>query len=250
MIKIITIITKFIIATIIALFFSSCKFSNEIDSLGKSITGSGHITTEKREVTANFKKIEVNKSIDLIVEQADKLEIIVEADDNLQKDIITKIDDDVLVVTFKNTFNLKSGTRKVIVKMPLIESLQASSTSSIKSSNILKGENINVSASSAAEIDLNLEFENININSSSGSSIDAKGKALKLEVNSSSGGEINADELLANDVIALASSGGGINIHPLLNLDAKASSGGDIKYNNTPKSIQKSTSSGGSINGN
>ena len=79
MVKIITLIAKFIIVTLTALLFASCNLSTNFNS----ITGSGNVTTEKRIVTGDFKSIEVGNAIDLVIEQADKVEIIVEADDNV-----------------------------------------------------------------------------------------------------------------------------------------------------------------------
>jgi len=243
MIKVITIITKFIIVTLIALLFGSCNYSVNL----KSLTGSGHVTTENRIIQGDFKNVEVSNAIDLVIEQSDKTEIIVEADDNLQKEITTKVENGVLIVgcEYNSFINVKS--RKVTVKMPIIEGLQASSGSSITSANILKGGNITLNASSAADMNLNIEFDTISCKASSGSSVTINGKALKLETKSSSGSDINAKDLLVNDVIAKVSSGGSINVHPIVSLNATASSGGDINYNTMPKSIQKSTSSGGSI---
>lgn len=244
MIKVITIITKFIIVTLIALLFGSCNYSVNL----KSLTGSGHVTTEKRMVEGDFKSVQVSNAIDLVIEQSDKTEITVEADDNLQKDITTKVENGVLIIRCKynSFFNVKS--KKVTVKMPIIESLKASSASKITTSTILKGENITLNASSAADMDLNIEFDTIICDASSGSAINISGKALKLETSSSSGSDINAKDLLANEVIADASSGSSIKVHPIVSLHAEASSGGDINYNTHPKSIQKKSSSGGSIN--
>jgi hypothetical protein len=42
------------------------------------------ISTENRTVQGEFKSIEVSNAIDLIIEQSNKTEIIVRADDNLQ----------------------------------------------------------------------------------------------------------------------------------------------------------------------
>ena len=123
---------------------------------GKSITGSGHVTTENRIVQGDFKSIEVSNAIDLVVEQSDKTEIIVEADDNLQKEITTTVENGVLIVACKYSSFINVESRKVTVKMPIIEGLQASSASTIKSTNTLKGDNIYVKSSSAADVDLNL----------------------------------------------------------------------------------------------
>jgi hypothetical protein len=163
MIKIITIITKFIIVTLIALLFSSCIYSRDFNS----IKGSGNVTTENRKVEGDFKSIKVSNAIDLEVEQSDKIEIIVEADDNLQNEIITNVENGVLVITCKYSSFIDITSRKVTVKMPIIEGLEASSDSTIRSRNTLKGENVNLSASSAADINLTLEFDAIYCKTSS-----------------------------------------------------------------------------------
>ena len=116
MVKIITMITKFIIVTLTALLFASCNFSANM----KSIRGNGHVTTEKRIVQGDFKSVEVSNAIDLVIEQSDKTEITVEADDNLQKEISTKVENGVLIIScdYNSFINIKS--KKVTVKMPLI----------------------------------------------------------------------------------------------------------------------------------
>jgi hypothetical protein len=243
MLKIITLITKFILVALTALLFASCNHSINLNS----IEGSGNITTEKRTVEGNFKSIEVNNSIDLVIEQSDKMEIVVEADDNLQKHITTKVENGTLVISFdKNSFS-NAGSKKVTVKMPVIDELEATSSATITSKNTLKGENIRLNTSSAASIDINIESDIITCDSSSGSSITINGKALKMETTASSGSEINATKLLANEITADVSSGASINVHPIVTLLAEASSGGEISYDIQPKTIQKKTSSGGTI---
>ena len=243
MLKIITLITKFILVALTALLFSSCNHSINLNA----IEGSGNVTTERRNVEGDFKSIEVNNAIEVVIEQSDKTEIVVEADDNLQKHITTKVENGTLIISCdKNSFsNMKS--KKVRVKMPVIDELEATSGSTITSKNILKGENIRLNTSSAAAIDISIESDNITCDSSSGSNITINGKALQIKTTASSGSEINADALLANEVSADVSSGASISVHPIVSLNAQASSGGNITYDIQPKSIQKNTSSGGSI---
>lgn len=243
MLKIITVITKFILVALTALLFSSCNYS--VNS--KSIRGSGHVTTENRTVEGDFNSIEVSNAIDLVIEQGNKREISVEADDNLQNSITTKVENGVLIVACDYNSFINIESKKVTVKMPIIEELQASSASSIRSINTLKGEKISLRTSSAATINVKVESDNITSKSSSGSTISMNGMALNLEAIASSGSTINAYELLANDVTAKSSSGSSIHVHPIVSLKAKASSGSSITYNATPRSIEKNSSSGASI---
>lgn len=241
MIKIIIHITKFVIATITALLFASCNFNMN------AIEGSGNVTTEKRIVQGDFKKISVSNAIDLVIEQSETVEITVEADDNLQNDIITKVEDGTLVIKCKFNSFRNITSKKVTVKMPTIQKIEASSASSVQSNNVILGEDIDLETSSAATMNINVESDNISCDSGSGSSMSISGKALKIKTSASSGASINAEKLLANEVDAEASSGGTVSVHPIVHLKAQASSGGNINYDITPKTIEKSASSGGSI---
>ena len=242
MIKIITWITKIIVLVITALFFSGCHFDYN------SKKGSGNITTENRTVTEKFTGLDVSSAIELTIEQSDKTEIIVEADDNLQSSIITEVKNGMLVISSEPYLNIRNGTRKVKVKLPIIENLEASSASSIHSLNTIKGSQIYIKASSAAQINLDLEMESINCKSSSAANLKLKGLAFKLDAQASSGSTTDCFKLLSNEVIADASSGSSINVHPIVSLKAEASSGASINYNSVPKKFEKNSSSGGSIN--
>ncbi|SHF79387.1 Putative auto-transporter adhesin, head GIN domain [Flavobacterium segetis] len=243
MLKIITLVTKFILVALAAILFSSC---NQIGNWN-SIEGSGNITTEIRKIDGNFTSVEVNNSIDLIIEQSKITEITVEADDNLQEHITTTIENGTLIISWNENSSMDSNAIKVRVKMPVIEELEATSNSNISSKNTLTGENIRLHSSSGATINLNLEAEIVNCDSSSGSTMVVSGKALKISTIASSGSQITAVQLLANEVNADVSSGASISVHPIVNLVAEASSGGSITYDIQPRKTKKFVSSGGTI---
>ena len=243
MVKFITFVTKMILVALAAILFASCNNVLQMNS----VTGSGNVTTETRNVTADFKNIKVSNAIDLVIEQSNKTEITVETDDNLQSIITTNVENGVLIIKSNSTSFRNATSKKVTVKMPIIEDLDASSAATISCKNLIKGENISLSTSSAANINLKIESDNIYCDTSSASEIIISGKALKLDTSSSSGSSIHAEDLMANVVIADASSGSSINVHPIVSLNAEASSGASISYNIEPKTIQKRSSSGGSV---
>ena len=244
MIKIITLITKFIIVTLVALLFSSCNHSF---SFGNGIKGSGNITTENRPINQDFKSIEVSYGIKVIVEQSNNKSITVEADDNLQKHIITKIENGVLKIESDKNYN-STETPKVNVKMPVINGLSSSSGSEITSSKTLISNDINAKSSSGSTININVEADAITLESSSGSNIEVSGKALKAKTSSSSGSTIDAKNLMANEVISQSTSGSSTSVYPIVKLEAEASSGSSIVYHKIPKTISKKETSGGSVN--
>ena len=244
MLKLITIITKFIVVALTALFLGSCTHTFN------SIEGSGNVTTQKRDVSTNFSSIEVNNSIEVILEQSDKTEVLVETDDNLQKHLTTTVENGTLVISLDHVSINDAGSLKVIVKMPNIDDLEASSSASIESKNLIISENVQLKTSSGGSITLNIESDKLSCDTSSGSSIMIEGKALELKTTASSGSEIRGKQLMANEVKADVSSGASITVYPIVSLSAEASSGGNISFYNTPKRLQKNTSSGGSISAN
>ncbi len=244
MVKVIIFCTKIIIAAAVALLFSSCG-----NGIFNGIKGTGNVQKEMRSVSGKFTKISVSRGIEVIVEQGNDVFIEVETDQNLLKHIITKVENGTLVVTSdENIYSADAET--VHVKLPIIDGLETTSGSNIKCKSILKGTNIAIKSSSGSEIEAALEYDTISSESTSGSSINLSGKALKSTSQSSSGSTIDAAGLLANEVVAEATSGSSTEVHPLVSLKGKASSGASINYDSNPKTVSKEETSGGSVSGN
>lgn len=229
---------------IVALFVSILLLSCNEQFTG--IQGSGNITKEKRNIEAPFTAIVSDSGVSVIVAQESTESIEVETDDNIQQYITTKIENGTLYIKVEGSINTQSPIN-VSVKMPSITRLEASSGSSIHSKNTLIGTSLSLNTSSGGEIEAVIEFEKVSCDASSGSQLTVSGKALLVETSSSSGSEINAEELVANEIVADASSGSFTKVKPIVKLNGTASSGSTITYYQAPKTLIKSESSGGSI---
>lgn len=243
MVKFALFCTKVITVAIAAAMFSSCN--TRID-LGGGIDGNGNVTTETRNVGDNFSKIDVNRGLNVIVEQADTFHVEVEADENLQSHISTKVENGTLVITTDQNID-EAAAKNIHVKMPKLTEIETNSGSSLSTKNVFTGTSITVDASSGSSAELELEFDNISCGSSSGSNVSLKGKALDLITDASSGSVIDARHLLVNNVTSEASSGSSTDVHPLVSLKGEASSGSSISYDSSPKTVTKEESSGGSV---
>lgn len=239
MVRFIVFITKVVIATTISILFSSCQ----MDFVG--IAGNGEITTETRDAGPEFTSVEVERGLEVEIEQSDRKSITVIADSNLQKHILTEISNGVLKITSDENIR-SSESQKIIVTMPVIEALQSSSAAEIRSKSTIKSDDLSLSASSGSEMEIAVEGEVLSVEASSGSNVQVMGKILTLRTEASSGSEIDAEKVLSNDITAKA-SGSNISVYPLVSLKAKASSGANISYHNKPKTVTKESSSGGSI---
>jgi hypothetical protein len=244
MVKFVIFCTKVITVTLIAILFSSCHV-RDLD-IGNGIDGNGNVIKQTRSVENNFTKVDVSRGLVVIIEQSNTFFIEVEADENLQSHITTRVEDGILFITSDEDID-EASAKNIYVKLPILTALTISSGSSANSRNVLTGTDISIKTSSGSEADLNLEYDAIQSRASSGSSINLKGKALLLNTDTSSGSTFEAKNLLVNDVVAEASSGSSIEIHPILKLTGKASSGSSISYDSSPKTVTKSESSGGSV---
>ncbi|MES2486729.1 MAG: head GIN domain-containing protein [Bacteroidota bacterium] len=238
MIKVIVHVTKAIIAIAASMLFFSCGFER--------VDGTGNVITQPRSVGEGFTKISASNSIEVYIAQGDKASVIVEADGNLQEHIKTKVTGGVLTIESDVEIG-NADAKKVTVTLPKVESVESSAGCIVKSTTVLKGDNIKVSSSSGSSLEVSVESNTINCEASSGSSLKIGGRAKKLKSNSSSGSSVDAKALVATDVDADASSGSTTIVNPVESLKASASSGSSVNYVKTPEKLSKDESSGGSV---
>lgn len=235
---------KFTTIVLFTSMFSSCV-------LNKGIEGNGNVTTENREINSTITEIQVSNAIDVKITQGNIAKLEVTADSNLLEHIETSQDGSILYIKLKNNLSFHDyNSIQVAVTLPNIYHISASSASKVSGFNTIISKELTLKASSSAEIEIAIETEHLSAESSSASEMNLSGKAINAQFDSSSSSSIKAGKLLANNVIAKASSASDISCAPIINLDASASSSGDVKYVSKPKYIKKSESSAGSVTGN
>ena len=240
MIKVFVHISKAIVGFVAALLFASCNFG------GKSVDGSGNITTQTRTVSGDYTIVSAATGLEVYVVQGNKPSIVVEADDNLQQYIKTEVEGNELRIYADVSIN-KAGAKRVTVTLPKIEGLEASSASILKSKTVIKGDDIVFSANSGASVEVGVDAKTVNCEASSNGTLKVSGRTTDLNTISSSGASVNAAGLTAEDAKSEASSGGSATVNVTGKLDAEASSGGSISYSNNPKTIKSNATSGGSV---
>ncbi|MGL2967034.1 head GIN domain-containing protein [Flavobacterium sp. XGLA_31] len=243
MVKFVVLRSNLIAAALVALTCTACQTHI---NLGNGIDGNGNVTSETRNVGNNFTKIDVSRGLTVTLERDDNYKVEVEADENLQNHITTRTENGTLFISTDENID-EASAKNVHVKMPTLTAIEASSGSSVSTYNTFKGTDLFVKSSSGSNAELTIEFDNIKCETTSGSSLTVKGKALQLKTASSSGSTIDAGQLLVNDVIAEATSGSNINVHPIVSLNGKASSGSSVDYRGNPKTVTKEETSGGSV---
>ncbi len=216
----------------------SCNYSRR---------GSGTIVTETRNL-APFTSVNVTGSIDVEVQQGDKSEVVVEADDNIIQYIETESAGGTLTIRLKRHSSLRNATLHVRLISPEYKSLSTSASAEITSLSTLTSANkITLKASSSSEMKLQLDVPSIFIDASSSADLTLSGRTKQIDINTSSSSDVDMQQLKAETVTANASSSSTVILFASLAINASASSSADISYTGGATNVQKKESSSGTV---
>lgn len=230
-----TIISPIVITILAAYFLSGCTYK----------TGSGDIVTETRTI-ASFNGVSVSGDFNVDIKTGEKQDVVVEADDNLIKNIQTDVVNGTLRIKTTDR-NLRNAHLNVHISVPSIDNLSASAAANIEVKNILNSEKtVTFKASSAASITAEVKAPAVKAEASSAAEIKLTGRTRDFTGTTSSAANIKALDLLAENTVISSSSGASAHVHASVSLDASASSGADITYRGGAN-VKKSTSSGGEV---
>jgi len=200
-------------------------FNVKLDFGSSRVSGSGNISTQKREIS-NFSSVDVSGIFQLEIVSGKELAIEIQADDN----IIPLINTDVRGSTLHIDLDKKVSTKNemiVRVSVPNIEKVSSSGASTVNVSNI-KNDSFAIDISGASKVTLAGETDHLNIDVSGAGNIDAE--------------QLNA---VRADVDASGACKVAVNVSSELHSDASGAS--FISYKGDPKTVDNHQSGVGSI---
>ena len=203
--------------------------------------------SETRSLSA-FKGIKVSQAIDVYLKKGEKEGARIEMTGGSTSDVITEVEGGSLRIKMRDGRNFWSKVHvKVYLTYVRLERISASSASSVFSDGVIKTDNIDINVSRAANVELSLDAGSAMIDTSSAGEVVLEGKATSIDVEASSAGDVDAYRLESEKAVVNVSSGGEAKISVSKEIDAKASSGGDIRYRGNPSRTNTHSSSGGSV---
>lgn len=193
-----------------------------------------------------FTGVKVAEGIDVYLKRGDKESAKIEVEGTSPDNVLTEVSGSYLKVHMRDG-RFRNVNARVYVTYVDIDKLSASSAGSIYSDGTIRANEMEISASSAGTIEVTIEVNEVEISASSAGDIELKGKARSVVAESSSAGEIDAFDLDGENVEAEASSGASIKVSVSKRFEARASSGGSVRYRGNPDRNNTSSSSGGSV---
>ncbi len=205
-----------------------------------------------RSLNGSFTAISVSSGIDLYITQGHEESLAVSAsDEKYLARFKTEVVNGTLKIYFDNNgFTWTSGEKrklKAYVSFKTLQKIHGSSGSEVTVKGGMTAENLEMKFTSGSAFNGQVNAKQIDAEQTSGSEISISGKVEKIIIDVSSGSEFKGYDLAVEYCDAQASSGAGVHITINKELNAKASSGGDIRYKGAALIRDISISSGGAV---
>jgi len=163
--------------------------------------------------------------------------------------------DDVEVVTKNNELKIRMKLTKLlqgesidaIVYYKKISTVEASEGSYVASQDTFKGSSFSINSKEGANVKLALDVDKLATKINSGGEIELSGKAGYHDASITAGGNLKAKGLSTSETDITISAGGEADITASKKVDAKTKAGGTIDIYGNPKTVNKKTTLGGSI---
>lgn len=212
-----------------------------------TVTGLAHAQkTETRDV-GSFKGVKAQTAVDVYLKKGTKESVKITVEGRIEpKDVLTEVSGGILKVGLGNG-NYNNTDVKVYITYVELDKLMANSAGNIFCENVIKSTKLSLSATSSGTIDIQAEVDELEANAGSAGEIRLKGKAQTAVIEAGSAGEVDAYELVANVVKVKAATGASAKVNVVKEIEARAATGGDIRYRGNPERSNTSSSTGGSV---
>lgn len=211
---------------------------------GEVRTGSGEIVIDKRDISP-FDKISCYSGFVVEVVKSDEYYVQVETYENIQDIVVVDIKDDLIEIKTqgRTSLNIEEPV-KIKVGCPEITEIKVADAVDLTFNDDVVGDSLSIKANSAAEVDGNTNLQFLSLDVSSAANIDIDGSANNAIIECTSAGSIDGEDFQVNEVDAIVTSAGSVEMNVLNRLVANATSGGNFKYSGDPRTSINANSGG------
>jgi hypothetical protein len=195
----------------------------------------------------SFKILNVFGNMEVQLIKADKERLVINSQEVDPSKINSRIEKNELKISMNS--DLFSASKKVRITLYYKKIIEINSTggADIVSEDIIKGDKMNFSAASGGNISLNLDVNILEASVGERSVISFSGNVNYQKITSTLGGTYDAFELISDDSVVKANTGGKIKIYAAKLLDATAGTKGYVGYKGKPEKTNFKSTTGGEI---
>jgi hypothetical protein len=213
---------------------------------GRSVTASGNVKTETRDVTG-FSGISLSLPAKVTIKQGNKEGVIIESDDNFLPLIETVVERGQLRIrpVEKNmSFKGRSMRLNITVDVINIESLSVSGSGDIIADQ-LNSPKLKASIAGSGDVNIkSLTSDSVKVSIAGSGDLNLGGTANELEGSIAGSGTVKADRLKAKTVVLKIAGSGDATVWATDNMKLSIAGSGDVKYWGEAKVTQSVAGSG------
>jgi hypothetical protein len=179
--------------------------------------------------------------------------VAVSADKTEHRDnIVTVVENGILRIHYKTrtgSVNKKNESKnlKAYVSYKTLDKLCATTGAEVKINGVLKGVSFDMKANTGAMIDGDIAIENLMLDQNTGSKVTLSGKATTLKADGSTGSKLMGERLLTTTCNVNVNTGAKVWIQAEKELQAKASTGAQVRYKGAASVKEIKTNTGGEV---
>ena len=219
------------------------------------------VLTKKRQLLFFFDKIDVKGSVSVFIEpRARNEEAFIYADAEIIDEVSLHVRDRTLFIDAKNTFDIsrrlpflkinaaRTFPVEIIIGSEKLSELSLSGNANLSVNNI-HSKRLSVSSLGKGKFFLeSSSIESLQVNQFGSGSVILKGKnIIDLDLKIKGSGRVLAQELFAERIKVQHDGNSNIQLHPLVFLDARLTTGGNILLHNRPKNLVVNQNADGKV---
>jgi hypothetical protein len=208
----------------------------------KTVTGSGTIISEEREV-AVFNQISLKGSGKVILAKGETQNVQVSTDEIIMPHIQTEVKNGKLVISHE-TNNLRPTVLKFHITVANLAGVSISGSGDIKGNDEFSANNFYADIAGSGDIAIKVNANRLESSISGSGSIYLAGSTNSYDGTITGSGDIDAFELRARDSSVVITGSGNCRISVVDKLRAKITGSGDVLYRGQPHISQSITGSG------
>lgn len=207
---------------------------------------------EKRSV-GSFHGIDVATGINLIITEGNSEEVAVSASNTEYRDkIVTTVENGVLKIHYETKLGAinkrnESKNLKAYVSYKKLDHLHVNTGAEVEINGTLNATDFDLEANTGGLVKGEINITSLTVSQNTGSKITLTGKVDKLVAEGDTGSKFSGEDLSTNTCTITVSTGAGIIITVQKEMNAKANTGGYIKYKGAGGIREVKTNTGGSI---
>jgi hypothetical protein len=193
------------------------------------------VLDEDRQVSS-FRGVASSGPFDVYIKLGNKESLRLEGDEETLKDVVTKIEKDILLIHMKKNTTRSFGRKiKVYITAKNLDNLTVSGSGNMKVDEKIKADEFAATVSGSGNLEMSLECSSLAATISGSGRINTSGSADKSHIAISGSGNFDGKELTTDRADIKVSGSGNASIHAEDSLNAVLSGSGNVRYSGNAK---------------